>query len=87
MKPLYSYLRSWWPANPNAGDYALAGAALMGAAGTVTGLIVGLTVYAPTAWFAAAELGLPATIFGAVAGSLVGASLAARKAIRRRTRR
>jgi hypothetical protein len=44
------------------------GTVLGGAVGALAGLIVGLTVYAPTVPFAALELGVPA----AFAGTLVG---------------
>ncbi len=50
----------------------LMGAAGAGIAGAVVGLVVGLFVYAPTAWFAVIELGLPAAAAGAVMGLGVG---------------
>lgn len=52
--------------------FALLGAALCGVAGGVVGLVVGLNVYAPTAWFAVFEIGLPSGILGAALGFLVG---------------
>lgn len=48
------------------------GAISTGIAGGVAGLIIGLFTYAPTAAFAVVELGLPATLLGAVAGLIVG---------------
>jgi hypothetical protein len=48
------------------------GSLVAGAAGGITGLIVGLFTYAPTAPFAVIEAGIPATIAGAVAGLIVG---------------
>jgi hypothetical protein len=44
--------------------------------GAVAGLVVGLFAYAPTAPFAAVELGLPATIVGGVVGLAAGAVVA-----------
>lgn len=38
--------------------------------GAVLGFIWGLFVHAPTAWFAAFEIGIPAAIVGAVVGAL-----------------
>jgi len=37
------------------------------------GLVVGLRVYPPTAWFAVFELGLPASILGGLFGLASGA--------------
>ena len=49
-------------------------AAVCGALGLVAGLVRGLTVYAPTAWAAAFEVGIPAAVAGAVLGlGIVGA--------------
>lgn len=53
--------------------FATIGAICAGAAGAIAGLVIGLHAYAPTAWFAVFELGLPAAVVGAVAGLLVGA--------------
>ena len=52
--------------------HAAIGAAGLGACGAVTGLVVGLRTYAPTAWAATAEVGAPAALLGAVLGLLVG---------------
>lgn len=40
--------------------------------GGIVGLVVGLRVYAPTAWFATVEVGLPAGLLGAVVGLVAG---------------
>jgi hypothetical protein len=36
--------------------------------------VVGLQVYAPTAWFAIFEVGLPSALLGSVLGLVVGVS-------------
>ena len=43
-------------------------ALICGALGLVAGFVLGLTVYAPTAWAAAFEVGIPAAAAGAVLG-------------------
>ena len=48
------------------------GASVAGLAGALIGLLVGLAAYPPTAAFAVIELGVPATIAGALAGLLTG---------------
>jgi hypothetical protein len=53
-----------------------------GAIGLVAGLVQGLTVYAPTAWAAAFEVGIPA----AAAGALIGLGIAAVRGLGRRIR-
>ncbi len=53
--------------------FAFLGAFIVGALGCITGLIIGLNVYAPTAWAATIEVGLPAAILGAVLGVVTGA--------------
>jgi hypothetical protein len=56
------------------------GAVFAGAAGCVAGLVTGLIVYPPTAWFATFELGIPAAIVGGIAGLLYGSvALAVRR--------
>jgi hypothetical protein len=52
--------------------FAVLGGLAFGAAGGVVGLIIGLQVYAPTAWAAMFEVGLPAAFVGAVVGLGVG---------------
>ena len=51
---------------------ALVGAVLLGAGGAVTGAVIGLRTYAPTAWAAALEVGLPAALLGAAIGFAAG---------------
>lgn len=53
------------------------GAFITGTVGGITGLIVGLFTYAPTAPFAVIEAGLPATIVGAVVGLIAGSLILA----------
>lgn len=54
---------------------------LGGLAGAVVGLIIGLRVYAPTAWAAMVEIGLPAALAGGVLGAAIGGvALAIRRA-------
>jgi hypothetical protein len=52
--------------------HALIGAVTFGVLGGVVGLILGLRAYAPTAWFAVFEVGMPAAFLGAVLGVTVG---------------
>lgn len=63
-------------ARPSPGSCALAGTMLAGGAGAVVGLVVGLHVYAATAWAAMFEIGMPAAVAGGVAGFLVGGVIA-----------
>jgi hypothetical protein len=51
--------------------------------GAITGLILGLVSYPPTAWFAVLEVGLPAATAGAVVGFLAGLVLVAARRIAR----
>ena len=63
--------------------WATVGAACAGMIGAVTGLVIGLFTYAPTAPFAAVALGLPAAIVGGVVGLVAGAVMAvARSSLR-----
>jgi uncharacterized membrane-anchored protein len=68
MKDFMSDLR----AQPLPGRYALVGVLLAGFVGAIAGLVIGLHVYAATAWAAMFELGIPAAIAGGVVGFLVG---------------
>ena len=52
--------------------HVVGGAILLGAIGCIAGLIVGLVVYAPTAWFAVFELGVPAALVGGLLGLASG---------------
>jgi hypothetical protein len=60
---------------PLLGRFVLGGMVLAGGLGGVVGLIVGLRVYPPTAWFAIFELGVPAAVVGAVLGLASGLSV------------
>lgn len=63
-------------ADPSPGNCARAGVLVAGAVGMIIGLVIGLQVYAATAWAAMFELGVPAAVVGGVAGFLVGCALA-----------
>jgi ABC-type uncharacterized transport system permease subunit len=52
--------------------FAVIGALVLGIAGGVAGLISGLFAYPPTAWFAVAEVGVPAALLGGLAGLVAG---------------
>jgi uncharacterized membrane-anchored protein len=54
-----------------AGDIVRWTAVTCGALGLVTGLVVGLFAYLPTAWFAAFEIGIPAAFAGAALGLVI----------------
>ena len=55
--------------------FVVAGTLLGGGVGGLIGLIVGLRVYPPTAWFAIFELGIPAAVVGAVLDLAAGISV------------
>jgi hypothetical protein len=63
----------WLGGSPLPARWALAAAVAAGAIGNIVGLIVGLHVYAPTAPFAAIEIGLPAAVVGGLVGLVSGA--------------
>jgi len=52
--------------------FAVMGALVLGIAGGIGGLISGLLAYPATAWFAVAEVGLPAALVGGLTGFVVG---------------
>jgi len=52
--------------------WVIVGAASASVIGGIVGLVVGLLAYAPTAWFAVFELGVPAGVAGGLIG-LIGA--------------
>ncbi len=54
------------------------GAGVTGLLGGMAGFIVGLLVYAPTAWAAAFELGIPAAVIGGLSGACWGLVKASR---------
>jgi len=57
---------------PLVARWVVVGAASASVIGGIVGLVVGLFAYAPTAWFAIVELGVPAGVVGGIVG-LVGA--------------
>ncbi len=61
------------------------GAASACVVGGIFGLVVGLFAYAPTAWFAVFELGVPAGVAGGIVGLIGALILTAARLIRRRT--
>jgi hypothetical protein len=63
--------------------HVVVGATVLGAAGAVGGLIIGLNVYAPTAWAAVFEVGVPATTAGSLLGLISGVLAVAVHKIRR----
>jgi hypothetical protein len=64
--------------------HGVVGAALLGVPGAVAGLIIGLIVYVPNAWFATFELGIPAAVVGGVLGLLAGSAAPFARRSRRR---
>jgi hypothetical protein len=52
--------------------FACIGGISGGTAGGIVGLVLGLVTYAPTAWFAVFELGLPAAVAGGAVGLFTG---------------
>jgi hypothetical protein len=63
---------AWLRGLPMLARWASISAVAFGVSGGIVGLVVGLFVYAPTAPFAAVELGFPALFVGAVAGLVAG---------------
>lgn len=64
------------------GRGALFGTISAGLLGCATGLIIGLQVYAPTAWAATLEVGTPAALIGGLLGAFVGAGLLTLRGLR-----
>ena len=58
---------------PLPAKWAAIGAVSAGLVGGVAGLVVGLRAYAPTAWFAILELGIPSAAIGGLVGLASGA--------------
>jgi hypothetical protein len=52
--------------------FAVIGALVFGIVGGIAGFIGGLFAYPPTAWFAVAEVGLPAALLGGLSDFVVG---------------
>jgi hypothetical protein len=63
-------------------NWAAKGAICAGALGAIVGLVVGLFAYAPTAWAAMFEVGVPAFVLGALVGAISGAATTALRRIR-----
>ncbi len=57
--------------------WATAGATFGGITGAVAGLVLGLLAYAPTAWFAVFEVGVPAALVGGLAGAVAAGVVSA----------
>jgi hypothetical protein len=72
MDRVHRALREFLRGLPVPLRHALIGAVTSGVLGGVVGLILGLRAYAPTAWFAVLEVGMPAALLGAVLGVTVG---------------
>jgi hypothetical protein len=68
---------------PLVARWVTVGAASASVIGGLVGLVVGLSSYAPTAWFAVFELGVPAGIVGGIVGLIGALILAAGRRIRR----
>jgi hypothetical protein len=64
--------------------WVTAGAASASVIGGIVGLVVGLFAYAPTAWFAVFELGVPAGVVGGIVGLIGALILTTGRRIRRR---
>ena len=60
-----------WRAIPSPPRWMATGAIVLGVLGGITGLIIGLIVYPPTAWAALFELGIPAAMAGTILGIAV----------------
>ena len=61
-------VRVWMRSLPMLARWVVIGAISAGVAGGIVGLAVGLFVYAPTAPFAAIEVGFPAMLTGGIVG-------------------
>lgn len=55
------------------GRFVAYSAAIFGLLGGVVGLVIGLSAYPPTAWFAVLEVGLPCALIGGALGAVSGA--------------
>ena len=62
----------WVAGLPLPARAAVMGGLALGVLGAIAGLVMGLIVNPPTAWFAVLEIGIPATILGYVAGFVGG---------------
>jgi hypothetical protein len=50
----------------------LIGSVVLGVAGCVVGLVIGLRVHPATAWFAMIEVGVPCAVLGSLLGLVAG---------------
>jgi hypothetical protein len=73
----------WLRRMPMLARWASIAAIAVGLSGGIVGLVVGLFVYAPTALFAAVELGFPGVFVGAVVGLVAGMIMKMARRIRR----
>lgn len=67
---------------PIAIRYSVIGAMALGVPGAIAGLVIGLFVYAPTAWAATIEVGLPTAVLGAALGLAIGSVVYAVRRVR-----
>jgi hypothetical protein len=74
---------AWIRGLPVPARWASVAAIAAGVTGGIAGLVVGLFTYAPTALFAAVELGLPAVIAGGIIGLACGMIMTGARRIRR----
>ena len=76
-------VRGWMRSLPMLARWVVIGAISTGVAGGIAGLVVGLFVYAPTAPFAAIEVGFPAMLTGGIVGLVAGLIMITVRRIRR----
>jgi hypothetical protein len=74
---------AWLRGLPMLARWAAIGAIAFGVGGGIAGLVAGLFVYAPTALFAAVEVGFPALLVGVVVGLAAGMIMKMARHIRR----
>jgi uncharacterized membrane-anchored protein len=74
---------AWLRGLPMLARWASIAAIACGVSGGVAGLVIGLFGYAPTAFFAAVELGLPAVFAGALVGLVAGIIMKTARRMRR----
>lgn len=70
-------ISAWLRGLPLPARSAAIGASSLGIVGAIVGLVLGLLAYPPTAPFAVAELGVPATFVGGFVGLVAGVLLRA----------
>jgi hypothetical protein len=74
---------AWLRGLPMLARWASIAAIAFGVSGGIAGLVVGLFVYAPTALFAAVEIGFPALLVGAFVGFVAGMIIKVARRLRR----